>query len=128
MPDRRRFLQRVASLPVLGAVMPEAVSAEASSHDYFRELGIRTFINAAGTYTTLTASLMPPGVMEAIQYASRSYVNLIELQDKVGVRIASLLGVEAAMVTSGVASFSTKRASCSIQSMAPDSLTCGWLR
>ena len=59
------------------------------------------FINAAGTYTAMTASLMPPEVLDAIAYASRHYVMLDELHDKVGERIAALLRAEAAMVTSG---------------------------
>ncbi|OLD19184.1 MAG: selenocysteine synthase, partial [Acidobacteria bacterium 13_1_40CM_3_65_5] len=65
---------------------------------------VRPFINAAGTYTAMTASLMPPEVMEAIAYASKHYVMLDELHDKVGERIATLLRCEAAMVTSGAAS------------------------
>src|SRR5438093_314901 len=52
----------------------------------------------------MTASLMPPEVMEAIAYASRHYVMLDELHDKVGERIAALVRAEAAMVTSGAAS------------------------
>ena len=72
--------------------------------DYFAELGVRPFINAAGTYTAMTASLMPPEVMEAIQYASKRFVMLDELHDKVGQRIATLLRAEGAMVTSGAAS------------------------
>jgi len=81
-----------------------AVAPRSASRDYFRELGVRPFINAAGTYTAMTASLMPPEVMEAITYASRHYVMLDELHDKVGERIAALLHCEAAMVTSGAAS------------------------
>lgn len=65
---------------------------------------MRPFINAAGTYTALTASLMPPEVMDAINYASRHYVMLDELHDRVGGRIATRLRCEAAMVTSGAAS------------------------
>jgi L-seryl-tRNA(Ser) seleniumtransferase len=42
--------------------------------------------------------------MEAINYASRHYVMLDELHDKVGERIASLVHAEGAMVTSGAAS------------------------
>lgn len=106
MSDRRRFLQRLASLPVLGGLLTPGYAAgtgKAKNRDYFAELGVRTFINAAGTYTTLTASLMPPEVIDAIEYASKHYVSLIELQDKVGERIASLAGCEAAMVTSGAA-------------------------
>src|SRR6185295_7312385 len=69
-----------------------------------RELGVRPFINAAGTYTAMTASLMPPEVMDAINYASKKYVMLDELHDRVGERIAKRLRCEAAMVTSGAAS------------------------
>ena len=65
---------------------------------------MRPFINAAGTYTAMTASLMPPEVMEAINYASKHYVMLDELHDRVGERIATLVRAEAAMVTSGAAS------------------------
>ena len=80
-----------------------AAAARLASKDYFRDLGVRPFINAAGTYTAMTASLMPPEVMEAINYASKHYVMLDELHDKVGERIASLVHSEAAMVTSGAA-------------------------
>jgi L-seryl-tRNA(Ser) seleniumtransferase len=66
-------------------------------------LGVRPFINAAGTYTTLTASLMPQEVMDAMEYASRHFVHLTKLQDAVGARIAQMCGAEAAMVTSGAA-------------------------
>ena len=31
--------------------------------DYYEKLGVSTFINAAGTYTVLTASTMPPEVL-----------------------------------------------------------------
>jgi D-glucosaminate-6-phosphate ammonia-lyase len=102
MSHRRAFLQRIAALPLFTRI--PAFAAAPARRDYFSDLGVRTFINAAGTFTTLTASLMPPEVMEAMQYASRSYVPLMELQDKVGERIASLIGCEAAMVTAGAAS------------------------
>ncbi|MDZ7639689.1 MAG: hypothetical protein U5J83_15800 [Bryobacterales bacterium] len=73
------------------------------TRDYFRELGVKPFINAAGTYTALTSSLMPAEVREAWQYATSHYVRLTKLQDAVGARIAELTGAEAAMVTSGAA-------------------------
>ena len=101
MPDRRRFLQGLSSLPFFGGV---GFSATAAKRDYFKELGVRPFINAAGTYTTLTASLMHPDAMDAINYSSKRYVHLIELHDAVAKRIASLIGCDAAMVTAGAAS------------------------
>jgi L-seryl-tRNA(Ser) seleniumtransferase len=90
-------------MPVIGGLVPAAALAKPKKRDYFAELGVRTFINAAGTYTALTASLMPPEAVAAWEYASKYYVALGELQDKVGERIASMLGCEAAIVTSGAA-------------------------
>jgi L-seryl-tRNA(Ser) seleniumtransferase len=85
-----------------GTVRPDAAGGR--RRDYFGELGVRPFINAAGTYTAMTASLMLPEVMDAINYASEHFVMLDELHDKVGERLAGLLRCEAAMVTSGAAS------------------------
>src|SRR5262245_26832908 len=110
MWSRRRFLESLSAWPVIGglvasrAPLVEAASAARAGRDYFRELGVRPFINAAGTYTAMTASLMPPEVMDAINYASKHYVMLDELHDKVGEKIASMVRAEAAMVTSGAAS------------------------
>ena len=75
-----------------------------NTRDYFSELGVKPLINAAGTYTSLTASLMLPEVMEAMNYASKSFCRLGELHDAIGSRIAELLGAEGAMVTAGAAS------------------------
>src|SRR5438552_14187934 len=110
MWSRRRFLEIVSGLPIVGgivgarAVPADAAAARSTGRDYFRELGVRPFINAAGTYTAMTASLMPLEVMEAINYASKHFVMLDELHDRVGERIATLLRCEGAMVTSGAAS------------------------
>jgi len=110
MWSRRRFLETFSALPLVGGFAgPSAVSASAAAaatagRDYFAELGVRPFINAAGTYTAMTASLMPAEVMEAINYASKRFVMLDELHDKVGHRIATLLRAEGAMVTAGAAS------------------------
>jgi uncharacterized pyridoxal phosphate-dependent enzyme len=86
-----------------GGGLAEAAAGR-KGRDYFAELGVRPFINAAGTYTAMTASLMPREVMDAIEYASHHFVMLDELHDRIGERIATLLKSEAAMVTSGAAS------------------------
>src|SRR3982751_4305523 len=108
MWSRRRFLEIASGLPLVGGLVGADRAAAAAppggTRDYFRELGVRPFINAAGTYTAMTASLMPPEVIDAITYASKHYVMLDELHDSVGARIATLLRCEAAMVTSGAAS------------------------
>ncbi len=120
MPHRRGFLKSLAGLPVLGSLAGPKAAFAAARRDYFRELGVRTFLNAAGTYTTLTASLMPKEVVEAWLYASKSFVPLIDLHDAVGQRIASLIGCEAAMVTAGAASALTLGTAACITGKNPD--------
>ncbi len=78
--------------------------AAGAQRDYFKELGLRPFINAAGTFTTLTASLMHPEVVQAIDYSSKHFVQLLDLHQAVGRRIASLIGCEDALVSAGAAS------------------------
>ncbi len=108
MAKRRDLLKGLITLPLAGAVAGRGAFAASSAsefpRDYFKELGVRTYINAAGTYTALTASLMPPEVIKAINYAALQYVRLEELQEKAGARIAELLKCESAMVTAGAAS------------------------
>lgn len=103
MPDRRRFLKTIPAVPALGAMGAAEALAAPPARDYFKELGIRTFINAAGTYTTLTASLMMPEVTAAWNYASKSFVRLNELHDAVAKKLAESLQCEGVMITSGAA-------------------------
>ena len=105
--ERRVFLSSLAAVPSLGALVPAlsaAPAAAGAARDVIGELGVRTFINAAGTYTSLTASLMPEAVMEAMVVASKKFVPLQDLHDAVGKRIAELTRCEAAMVPAGAAS------------------------
>ena len=103
-------MKQLSVLPLVGVlfggkeIIGNKAYAQVLRRNYFKELGVRTFINAAGTYTAMTGSLMDPEVIEAIAYASNEYVYLDDLQDKVGERIASLLHCEAATVTAGAAS------------------------
>ena len=109
MNTRRKLLKTLVSLPFIGSITGakavESSLLEAPStlagRDFFKELGLRTFINAAGTYTSMTGSLMPKEVTDAINYGATQYVNLDDLQDKVGERIAELLECEYATVSSG---------------------------
>src|SRR6266699_4522656 len=104
--NRRTVLGALASVPGIRLLLPArawAVESSSPARDVIRELGVRPCINAAGTYTALTGSLMPPEVMAGIQVASRQYVRLNELHDAVGKRIAELLQCPAAMVSAGCA-------------------------
>ncbi len=104
---RRNVIKGLSLLPFAGgalsSVIPSssAVAAPGAKRDVFTELGLRTFINAAGTYTSMTASLMPEEVMDAINSSAKEFVMLDEVQDKVGAKIAAMCHAEAAMVTAG---------------------------
>ena len=108
---RREVIKSISVLPVAGAIIGSPfpldykISAPSISsaprRDLFKELGLRKFINAAGTYTFMTASLMPDEVVEAIVSTSREFVLLDEVQDKVGEKIAAMCHAEAATVTAG---------------------------
>ncbi len=77
--------------------------ASTKAVDYYQKLGITPFINAAGTYTILSASTMPDEVQAAIALAARQPVNLEELLNASGEYVAKRLKCEAALVTSGAA-------------------------
>jgi len=104
---RRNIIKGLTLLPfaggVFGSIIPTSsvVAAPKAKRDIFAELGLRTFINAAGTYTAMTASLMPEEVMDAINSSAKEFVMLDEVQDKAGAKIAEMCHAEAAMVTAG---------------------------
>jgi uncharacterized pyridoxal phosphate-dependent enzyme len=109
---QRRDLIKYLSLTPLAAgaavlTPAAALAAPAAKRDLFKELGVRTFINAAGTYTAMTGSLMHDYVKEAIMNASTDFCMMDELQDKVGEKIAALVHSEAAVVTTGAFSAMT---------------------
>jgi len=114
MLNRRKLVKRLSGLPFLGGFLSggflsgvPARAAESVARDYFAELGVRPVINAAGAYTSMTASLMPDEVLDAYRQTAGQYVSLNELHDAVGEKIAELVGCEAVMVTAGAASAMT---------------------
>lgn len=104
---RRGFLGAANS--ALAAMGLAGGKLEAKDHaplgeDYYDKLGVTKIINAAGTYTALTASTMPPSVQAAVARAAKHPVRLHELQQAAGEYLARQLKCEAAMVTAGAAS------------------------
>jgi L-seryl-tRNA(Ser) seleniumtransferase len=71
--------------------------------DIYDQLGVRKIINANATLTALGGSLMPLEVLQAMTEASRHFVEIDELQRKVGAQIAALTHNEAAYVSCGAA-------------------------
>ena len=96
MTTRREFVQRsVAAGALLGLRPADAIGlAEAPATapvDYYDKLGVAKIINAAGTYTYLTASLMPPEVLSAVAIAAQHPVRLRDLQTAAGAYLAITL-------------------------------------
>jgi L-seryl-tRNA(Ser) seleniumtransferase len=87
--------------PALVSAETAAVPAAHPGEDYYEKLGVSTIINAAGTYTTLTAACMPPVVLAAVQKAALHPVRLHDLQTKAGEYVAKRLRCEGAVITSG---------------------------
>lgn len=113
MDSRRSFLGKTVAAaggltgaPLLArktSKTPDAAKLP-EGEDYYEKLGVTKIINAAGTYTALTASIMPPSVQAAVAKAAQHPVRLAELQKKAGEYIAGKLKCEAALVSAGAAS------------------------
>lgn len=105
MAKRRSILKGLASifpLSLLGRTSEAAVEDTAlPTRDYFKELGVKPFINAAGAYSAYGGARMRPEVIQAMRYAATNKVKMKELHDAVGARISELVGADSAMVTSG---------------------------
>jgi uncharacterized pyridoxal phosphate-dependent enzyme len=112
--SRRKLLERSSQAIVAGGLGVYGLSGEATeaaatrkaavhAEDYYEKLGVATFINAAGTYTILTASTMPDEVQAAVALAAQKPVHLLELHEAAGKYLAEKLHCGGALVTSGAA-------------------------
>lgn len=95
-------------MPLLGGLFGGAVPVASAlaapvlaPRNLVKELGIRTFVNAAGTYTAMTGSLMEDDVVNTILAASKEFMMLDDVQTKVGEKIAALTHAESAVVSAG---------------------------
>ncbi len=90
----RRDLFRAGGLMVAGLVAGESAQAAAArtpGPGVYARIGVRPFINCTATYTINGGSQMLPEVISTIEQASYHHVNLDELMEKVGDRLAELL-------------------------------------
>src|SRR5689334_19430706 len=108
--DRRYFMKMASAAPLLAYIAlqdwtDKALGAvgKAAKGDIYATIGVRSFINARGTWTYLSGSLELPEVRAAKQAAAAHFVDIFELQHAASKRLAELSGAEAGMVTSGAA-------------------------
>jgi len=119
--SRRKFFHWTSSFVAALGTAPLLQSAQAvgagtvADKDYYDKLGVEKIINAAGTYTTLTAACMPPVVVEAVRRAALHPVRLSDLQRKAGEYLAQRLKCEGAVVTSGASGAITLATAACIQ-------------
>jgi D-glucosaminate-6-phosphate ammonia-lyase len=69
----------------------------------YQSIGVRPFINCRGTLTVVGGSLELPEVRAAKEAAAHHFVQLDELMEGIGKRLAELTGAEWGMVASGCA-------------------------
>ena len=108
--NRRTWLKWAAAAPVYGVIAARAATeslaaatGSTATGEVYRRLGVRPFINARGTWTYLSGSLELPEVRRAMDDAARHFVDIFELQQAAGRKLAELSGAESGMVTSGAA-------------------------
>jgi uncharacterized pyridoxal phosphate-dependent enzyme len=118
---RRTLLRTALAVPMAPATLmtrsataaPAAGIAPPLDSRLYARLGVKTFINAYGTLTTLSGTLVSPEVSKAMEEASKQFVQIHDLQGQVGRRLAELTGAEAAFVTAG-ASAALCLATCAV--------------
>ncbi|WP_306549940.1 aminotransferase class V-fold PLP-dependent enzyme [Daejeonella sp.] len=122
---RRNVIKGLAMLPVVGSVLSSnsvlagtvtadkslAQSSESlttlnsflSETNIYRAMGVEPIINCRGSYTIIGGSIKRPKVKLALEAASTNFVQLDELAEAVGKRLAELTKSEWGMVSSGCA-------------------------
>lgn len=100
--NRREMFKAGGAAALVGPLSTPVLSASPSPNVY-QQLGVRPFINTTATLTINGGSRMLLEVVAAIEQASQFHVNLEELMERAGARLADLLKVEWGLVTSGAA-------------------------
>lgn len=97
-----------------------ASGAQAATPSIYASVGVRPLVNARGTVTIVGASRTLPEVKRAMDAAARDYVQIDELMDGVGQRLATLTGAEWGIVTSGASAALTVATAACITGGDPD--------
>ncbi len=105
---------------VRGRAQAAGATALRVGADIYQSIGVRPFVNARGTFTILSGSLMLPEVRAAMDAAAQSYVHLDELADAIGARLVVLTEAEWGMVSSGCAAALTHATAACVAGGNPD--------
>lgn len=115
---RRNMIKGLALLPVAGNILSaegaelsagQAGEAETTLSSFlaetniYRSMGVEPIINCRGSFTIIGGSIKLPKVKAVLDAASNNFVQLDELAEAVGKRLAELTKTEWGMVSSGCA-------------------------
>jgi uncharacterized pyridoxal phosphate-dependent enzyme len=125
--SRRELFRRSALLTVPAifrgqpaAAVPAAADGLRVGADLYQSIGVRPLINARGTFTIISGSLMLPEVRAAIDAAAQHHVHLDELMAAIGARLAELTRAEWGMVSSGCSAALTHATAACVAGGNPD--------
>src|SRR5260221_2092944 len=121
-PSRRAVLGTGTGFALLGGPSLSAAAPAPEPPRIYTRIGVQPFINLTATYTINGGALMLPEVREAMDEASRWPVNIDELMEKAGARIAEWMGAEAAIVTSGAAAALTHATAACVAGGDPEKM------
>jgi D-glucosaminate-6-phosphate ammonia-lyase len=107
---------------ILAAMQGLPATARAATPNIYEQIGVRPLVNCRGTFTIISGSQSLPEVKAAMDAASRSYVNMDELMDAVGGRLAELTGADWGMVSSGCAAALAHATAACIAGADPEKL------
>lgn len=96
--NRRRLIAAMAALQTKAQASTRGYGADSI---YTRMFGLRPLLCGRGHTTVYGGSLMPAEVMRAMIEANDYFIDLNELNEAAGRRIAEVMQAEAAMVTAG---------------------------
>ena len=113
---RRQFLLRTGLLSLVSGLIPSRLLLGASAPapaspaapppppgNFYARMKVKPVINAMGSVTFLGGSIMASETLAAMDDASREFVVITELLERAGEHLAQLIGVEAALITTGAA-------------------------
>jgi L-seryl-tRNA(Ser) seleniumtransferase len=108
-----RSIQRLGAAPMRQLELGSSI---------YESVGVRPLVNCKGTFTIITGSQTLPEVKQAMVEASKHYVQMDELMNAVGTRLAELTKAEWGIVTAGCAAAATHITSACIAGTNPEKM------
>src|SRR5262245_48155759 len=120
LPGLFRGTPAAAAATQAGAGAPAAGHGLTVGANVYQSIGVRPLINARGTFTIISGSLMLPEVRAAMDAAARHHVHLDELANAVGARLGALTQAEWGMVSCGCSAALTHATAACVAGGNPD--------